>query len=168
MSDRLDNDDELFQRIMKEHGQELSRDAQLIFREWQQGVPFNAGMFFGQYEKILVDAVEQNPPTLETSTRDNTAPAQFTAGWFYGVSTEDKRDEILECFAQSEDLTNALYDAMEAYIAGDKKTGDEKMEETKPLYATAMAGCGQIAESMGAIAKRFDGIQARSDWAQLS
>jgi hypothetical protein len=31
---------------------------------------------------------------------------------------------------------------MEAYIAGDKKTGDEKMEETKPLYATAMAGCG--------------------------
>ena len=168
MSDRLDNDDELFQRIMKEHGQELSRDAQLIFREWQQGVPFNAGMFFGQYEKILVDAVEQNPPTLETSTRDNTAPAQFTAGWYYGVSTEDKRDEILECFAQSEDLTNALYDAMEAYIAGDKKTGDEKMEETKTLYTTAMAGCGQIAESMGAIAKRFDDIQARSDWAQLS
>ena len=125
-------------------------------------------MFFGQYEKILVDAVEQNPPTLITSTRDNTAPAQFTAGWYYGVSTEDKRDEILECFVQNEDLTNDLYAAMEAYIAGDQKIGDEMMEETKALYATAMAGCGQIAESMGAIAKRFDDIQARSDWAQLS
>ena len=99
-------------------------------------------MFFGQYEKILVDAVEQNPPTLETSTRDNTAPAQFTAGWYYGVSTEDKRDEILECFVQNEDLTNDLYAAMEAYIAGDQKIGDEMMEETKALYATAMAGCG--------------------------
>jgi hypothetical protein len=99
-------------------------------------------MFFGQFEKIFVDANEQYPPTSKGSLRDNTAPAQFSAGWYYGVSTEDKRDQILECFTESDGLTNTLYDAMEAHIAGDDKTADEKMKETKALYETAMAGCG--------------------------
>ena len=31
---------------------------------------------------------------------------------------------------------------MEAYISGDRKTGDEKMRKTKSLWDTAMAGCG--------------------------
>ena len=120
VSDRLDIDEEFMKHVFSEYGDELMRDAQLWMREWKQGVPFNSGMFFGQFEKIFVDANEEYPLALEGSQRDSTAPAQFTAGWYYGVSTEDKRDQILECFAESDDLTNALYDAMEAYIAGDQ------------------------------------------------
>ena len=48
------------------------------------------------------------------------APAQFATGWLYGVTQEDKEYDILSCYTQNEDLTNSLYDAMEAYIAGDK------------------------------------------------
>ena len=134
VSDRLDIDEEFMKHVFSEHGDELMRDTQLWIKEWKQGVPFNSGMFFGQFEKIFVDANEQYPPALKGSQRDNTAPAQFSAGWYYGLSTEDKRDQILECFKESDDLTNALYDAMEAHIAGDDKTADEKMEETKVLY----------------------------------
>ena len=168
VSDRLDIDEEFMKHVFSEHGDELSRDAELWIREWKQGVPFNSGMFFGQFEKVFVDANEQYPPALKGSQRDNTAPAQFTAGWYYGISNEDERNQILECFTESEDLTNALYDAMEAYIAGDEKTGDVKMKETKALYKTAMAGCGQIAEAMGVMAKRLDDMEARQDWDKLS
>ena len=42
------------------------------------------------------------------------------------------------------------------------------MKETKTLYETAMAGCGQIAEVIRGIAKKFDDIQARQDWDKLS
>ena len=52
------------------------------------------------------------------------------------------REEILKCFKETAELTKDLYEAMEAYISGDRKTGDEKMRESKSLWDTAMAGCG--------------------------
>ena len=96
------------------------------------------------------------------------APAQFAAGWLYGVTSEDNRDEVLKCYAKNDDLTNALYDAMEAYISGDSQTGDKKMKESKALWDTAMAGCGEIAKKMGEISDKFDEIQKRSDWDTFS
>ena len=39
-----------------------------------------------------------------------------------------------ECFKDDDDLTNALYDSMEANIAGDYEKGGSKMAETKLLY----------------------------------
>ena len=52
------------------------------------------------------------------------APAKFAAGWFYEFTEEYQYDEILKCYAKNDDLTNAFYDAMEAYTTGDLKTGD--------------------------------------------
>ena len=72
------------------------------------------------------------------SDRDPTAPAQYMAGWFYGVSTEDDRDEIMKCFKQSDDLTNKLYDAMDDFASGDHKAGDELISETKALFEAAV------------------------------
>ena len=85
--------------------------------EWEEGVFFNSGMFAGQLGKIFLD----NAPAeqLSASNRDAMAPAQFAAGWFDGISHEDKRDDLYKCYSKNDDLTNALYDAMEAYIAGD-------------------------------------------------
>jgi len=96
-------------------------------------------------------APEPEPtPTPEDSTedRDATAPAQFVAGWYYGVIGDDKRDYIIDCYQMNDDLTNALYDGMEAYIAGDQETGDSKMKSTKDLYATALATCTEVGEKM--------------------
>ena len=78
------------------------------------------------------------PTPTPTPTRNREAPAQFVAGWLYGVDGWDKRDYIIGCYQSNDDLTNALYDAMEAYIAGDQKTGDSKMSDTKKLYEMAL------------------------------
>ena len=134
---------------------------------WNQGDRYNSGRYFGEFQKVFVDYAEEHP-ALEGTKRDDMAPAQFVAGWYYGVSTEDKRDDILKCFTKSEDLTNVLYDAMEAYIAGDSKTGDKKMKDSKKLWDTAMAGCGQIAVAMGDVSKKFEDMQAQSDWDKVS
>ena len=96
------------------------------------------------------------------------APAQFAAGWFDGISHEDKRDDLYKCYSKNDDLTNALYDAMEAYIAGDSKTGDKLMKESKLLWDTALAGCGEIAKRMSYLSDEMDKIQKRSDWDQIS
>ena len=45
------------------------------------------------------------------------------------------------CFKEDDDLTNAIYDAMEAYIAGDIGLGDAKFAEAKPLYIEALSDC---------------------------
>ena len=149
----------------------IDRDIDLEIKQWKEGVYFNSGMFAGQVGKVFLD----NAPQSETSrsfmsdtTRDTTAPAQFAAGWYYGVTSIDKRDDILDCFASSDDLTNDLYDAMEAYIAGDSQEGDKKMKDSKLLWDTAMANCGETAVAMGKISREFDEIQARSDWDKVS
>ena len=77
------------------------------------------------------------PPNTDyelTNDRDPFAPAKFTAGWYYGISGYDMRHEIVQCFQADSDLTNILYDGMEAYIRGDTKTGDSKFKEAKPYY----------------------------------
>ena len=74
------------------------------------------------------------------------APAQFFAGWYNGLSKyyDLQPSNILECYQPSEDITNTLYDGMEAYLRGDEKTGKEKMDKLFPLYKTAVANCDQV------------------------
>ena len=53
---------------------------------------------------------------------DTQAPAQFIAGWYNGITQEDIRGSIIDshCWGiPPYDLTLTLYDAMNAYIAGD-------------------------------------------------
>lgn len=47
------------------------------------------------------------------------APAKFAAGWYYGITGEDERRTIKNCFQINDELTNLLYDAMAAYVRGD-------------------------------------------------
>ena len=42
------------------------------------------------------------------------------------------------------------------------------MKDSKLLWDTAMANCGETAVAMGKISKEFDDIQARSDWDKVS
>ena len=105
---------------------------------------------------------------FDGSDRDPYAPAQFMAGWYYGIAEKDKRDELLKCYKTDIDLTNSLYDAMEAYIDGDKATGDAKMADTKPLYKKALSGCGQVAEHMGEWAQKFDDLTKIADWPKVA
>ena len=69
------------------------------------------------------------------------APALFIAGWYFNLTLEGEVNYIKECYEPNEDLTNALYDAMEAYIDGDTQTGDAKMAATWDLYPAALSKC---------------------------
>ena len=75
---------------------------------------------------MLSQLIQTSLQTTNT-VRDPYAPAQFSAGWLYGLTYEDRRDEIVNCFKSDDNLTDSIYDAMEAYITGDSKTGDQKM-----------------------------------------
>ena len=114
-------------------------------------------MFAGQIQKILYDAQDKSQVRADPP-KNQKAPASFAAGWYYGVSFESHENDILKCFKEDTQLTDDLYEAMAAYIAGDSKTGDQKMKEAKPLWDTALSGCGQIAENMGKISEKFDEI----------
>ena len=104
------------------------------------------------------------PPALVDTPRDNLAPAQFVAGWL--DSSQRDSDTLASCIKKSDDLTNALYDAMEIILKGEKKLLDkskvkarknalDKMKEFWTLLSPAMADCGQIAEQIQDKEKRF-------------
>ena len=84
------------------------------------------------------------------------------------MTQKDERDYILGCYQEDEDLTNAFYDAMEAYIAGDTHTGDQKMDDTKDLYGTTMASCDRVTSEMEQLEKQWSDLTSRSDWDTLS
>ena len=108
-------------------------------------------------------------PKPKPTKRDSSAPSQFVSGWLYGTTLKDKRMDIMKCYKVSDDLTNTLYDAMEAYISGDQKTGDAKMKDTKPLYETALKGCdAEITGAMKKIADQADALIGRKDWDKIA
>ena len=94
---------------------------------------------------MWIEASEKYPTKPEASRKNQNAhhaPVYFAAGWYFGVTSIDKRYDILACMERRDDLTNNLYDAMEAYISGNSKNGDQKMNDLKMLWLTAMANCG--------------------------
>ena len=115
---------------------------------------------------MLSALIQSNFQEVQATTRDPDAPAQFIAGWHYGIAHEKDRDD-LSCFKADDDLTNTLYDAMEAYIAGNHADGDAKMTATVPLYKEALSGCGRLETHIGKWAQRIDEMKAREDWPQL-
>ena len=54
-----------------------------------------------------------------TEDRDQHAPALYIAGWYYGVTEIDVREDIMKCFQTNDDLTYGLYDGMVDWIVGD-------------------------------------------------
>ena len=53
---------------------------------------------------------------------------------------------------------------MEAYIAHDAKTGDEKMSDLEPLYEKALEGCTKEKFILVDVAGKIDQAKARPDW----
>ena len=90
------------------------------------------------------------------------------AGWYYGISTKDKRDEVVECFKPNDKLTNFLYEAFEEYAAGKKMAGDAYLAKTKPLYKRALSDCGNLGDHMHEWSQKMDDLQERKDWPEIA
>ena len=81
--------------------------------------------------------------SLLTETQDAMAPAQFIAGWAFGISNQslDLRDAIVQCYTTNDDLTATYYDAQAAFATGDFETGHQKLSDAKQYYDAAFANC---------------------------
>lgn len=164
---------EKFEANVEKYAEQINKSFSLEILEWQQGVYFNSGMFAGYIQQYYGLAPPLSPPepSIEESAtdRDAFAPAQFVAGWYYGVVGEDKRDYIVrDCYQQNDDLTNTLYDGMEAYIAGNQDLGDDKLKATKALYKTALSTCTDVTGKMQDVMEKAEALVSRDDWAQLA
>ena len=143
---RSDIDDYLNQRYT-EYKTEIDSFSSEMLKQWGEGVYFNAGMYDGYIAQRM--GLVESPYNFgfeggeDGPERDMMGPAQFVAGWLYGVSgqTIDKRDAILSCFEPSTDLMNRVYHAMNQYIKGNKSKGDEAWKEAIELFKPALASC---------------------------
>ena len=98
------------------------------------------------------------------------APAQFAAGWLYGISgqTEERRDDILACFEPYDKLTKALYGAMKQYQKGNQEKGDTKMERAKKRYDTALASCPEeLLDTLGSWNDKVDALTSQDNWSDV-
>ena len=100
--------------------------------------------------------------------RDMYGPAQFIAGWLYGISdqTMDKRDAIVDCFTPSHDLMKEVYHAMNQYVKGNKDKGDEAWEKAIELYKPALENCDlhSIQEPLNTYRNRMSEMVADPKW----
>merc|ERR1711957_318067 len=66
--------------------------------------------------------------------------AQFAAGSLHAASAQyiDKRDYIVDCSVNDDDLNTLLDDSFTAYKAGDNDTGNSKMNHTTNDYFKQM------------------------------
>ena len=143
---RSDIDDFLAKRYT-EYKAEIDQFSEIMLTRWDNGVYFDAGMYDGYIAQRM--GLVESPYNFgyeggeDGPERDMMGPAQFIAGWLYGVSGQyaEKRDAILECFEPSTDLMNRVYHAMNQYIKGNKDKGDEAWKEAIELYKPALAKC---------------------------
>ena len=101
-------------------------------------------------------------------TRDPRAANEFLAGWVYGVShqTVNIRFEMEDCFIKSEELTNTVYDAMDAWKAGDMQKVQDEWAKTGPMYTTALAKCPKdtVQDPIEEWSKKVTDMSQASDW----
>ena len=148
---------------MKKYADQITQSGENEVEEWQKGAYFNSGMFSGYTMQYLGLA----PPrgwSLTSSERDSMAPAEFIAGWLFGVVGDDKQDYVKGCYTVNDDLTNTVYDGMEAFIAGDRKTGDEKLEAAAGLFVTALADCQDFNVKYREVTEEAKARMERPDW----
>ena len=151
--------DEVSKRVYLDNKTEIDVSFMNEKTNWKTGDFFMAGMDAGEIERFFL---------LINHLRYEMAPGEFISGWHWGITGNDERKYIYECYVPNEDLTNTLYDGMEAYIKGDIQTADAKMAATKDLYPAALANCTKVNAQIGEWVKKLDDLKARPDWVEIS
>lgn len=147
-----------------------------MLMEWGNGDYRAAGMYDGQIAMYM--DLAPNPYHLEdecvgcveADKMDPTAPAQFMAGWLYGVSgqTIEFRDEVMKCYKQDDNITKDFYDGMAAYMKGDSDAGTKAFNDARKRYHTAYAGCDKkITKPFVDATDKMDALVSRKDWEDI-
>jgi len=163
-----DDYSDVSEQIYNAHKDEIDLNVSLMFKTWDEGVFYNAGMFAGRIDKIMLDNL---PQQLNDTTQDPEAPAQFIAGWLYGITlnTIEDRDAIIDCYKVNDNLTADYYDAMADYKAGKTSDGDAKFEDAEQYYSDAFGSCGDsINNDLEAWGKKVKDMRSADNWDTVS
>ena len=76
--------------VIADNAAAIQNYENLTLSYWSQKDFYDSGLNLGQIELIFDIASHNNPLALEAYRRY--PPAQFAAGWYYGVSGVDKRE----------------------------------------------------------------------------
>ena len=119
-----------------------------------------SGAVAGHVEQIFLTS-------MQDIAAEEYAPALFWAGRYESLTDEDEKDYILDCFIPGQELTDLLFEAQEAYIMKDRRTGYVKMAETRNLYKDAMVNCPRVWNMMNEILKQADGMMSSAKWSTM-
>ena len=72
------------------------------------------------------------------------------------------------CFFGSEELTNALYDGIEALRVNDFAAVSNKLAEIRPLFESALKKCPEVLPDMEKYVDEIDQLMSRADWDYVS
>jgi len=126
-------------------------------------------MYNGQIAQYL-GLAPGGPATEELDAQadqDPMVPAQFLAGWIYGISgrTKDYRDAMVKCFKVNDELTNDVYRGMNQYVKGHKEKGDKYWNDARKLFPQAVADCGSdITDAFFGYSKKMDEMVNKKGW----
>ena len=88
-----------------------------------------------------------------TFVKSEDAAAQFSAGYLYGILNKDKRDYIVDCFKNNDDLNATIDRAMADYVNGDNEKADKEWKAAEPLYKVALADCEEVTDDFATLKK---------------
>ena len=128
-------------------------------------------MFDGQISQYMGFVPSPFPDMVADDAQDPMAPAQFIAGWLYGITTHtiSKQDEIVACYTTNDDLTADFYDAQAAFASGDQTTGWSKLSDAKQYYDAAFANCGtDITTPLTQWMNKVDALADLDNWDTVS
>jgi len=130
-----------------------------------------AGMYEAQIAQYLDMAPNNYHNVFAGAERLPIAPAEFIAGWLYGVSfqTENWRFEFENCYKVDKNITDDVYDAMEAYEKNDYDTAQKKWDDADKYWPDALASCKKEAtDALDAWGKKVKDMQAMKDWDKIA
>jgi len=163
-----DDYSDVSKQIYEAHKDEIDLNVSLMFKTWDQGIFYNAGMFAGRIDKIMLDNL---PQELSADTQNDYAPAQMIAGWLYGITlnTVDFRDDIMDCYTVNSDITTSYYGAMADFKAGNFSDGDAKLDTAGQFYDAAFANCdSSVTDALSQWADKVKEMKSADNWDDVS
>ena len=105
--------------------------------------------------------LNQIAATLLNTDISPDAPAQFAAGFLYGVNNIDQRDYIVGCYEQNTRLEDRLQFIVGLYSFGVWPLGDVIMSRTRDLFGESMANCDETNPQFEQFYSVYDDFSAK-------
>ena len=100
-----------------------------------------------------------------TTTVPADTAAQFYAGFLWGITLEDKQNEIVSCFKNDSDLNDMLADMIEAGREGKSEDAKKLFDDSRSHWDASLKVCTKdsIYDEYVALDQFTETVMSRSD-----